>query len=1329
MQKVARFPISHVTICANDCDISVHYLDYLSFNGFVLGFMSRLNCNEDGACTSAQFHDVVVADIRFTSIASFSFDDCDESFTVVLEDDKSVDASYKMAERYGLVLNGIEQRFNGHIADGKMKRGSSFQPLYPLRQLKLIKLRMRRKLLANGNSSLPEWGSEGKGWGEVFDDCDESFTVVLEDDKSVDASYKMAERYGLVLNGIEQRFNGHIADGKMKRGSRQLIIHFTDVIAGAEFKRCLMGDIQRAFLNMREQQCGTDTESEKQVPCGMHVITRSMPTSLGNAVVDQELSNANTASKVKFKVDIATQQNEQQVTSLMEEPANGSQEPALQLPCSTPGSSQHSEHLSTITNDGSNEDSLHPVGESLCIKHNIVSVEEPTALEEESVNKRTFPTGPGLYVPHNLLFCLKGDLLRPFAKVQSLGSGNLLFAIRNHLLSLGENGGLERLNIARELSTPGYWREVKMLWENFSQGKAVDFEFSFTRIISFLYWTQSNLDTVTDLGPLNVEMLMLCRNSRWHETAEARKRYDFFIREVIMKMEDLIAVRNWCGVLREKTILDVAKARAERLSVLDLGTTVVKAPFGKWNLKRLFRELGNLTDFTWLNCDLRALVELRSVEKLKRLVLHITKFDQIFYKQFFARFGWKNVEDDYEIIEADRPYSEDINEYDPEGYDSSDSFIDDRDEEDISVDTSQETSSHGTPDTQQTATDSKASGSHASEVSRSKKHTTQQWIKDCGTAAVDVQLEFAALSFAFTQYRVQNTFGFNRNANLDIFAEIFRVPKVVLMANSIALNVPFTCLREALDVVGTRELNMFSIGIPQELCANIHPNRTPFPDVIRILENMTYFVNHDWKHKDVRLHVMVDTYLPDRVARLLDRVIVAFPDAERIRLHVETARKADRAFYRCPRTRWVYAIRPLHLRIFELTIDCLVFRLPEELWGLRCSTLEEFYLTLSGIRSPHNSCVKSNLLILLGFLLNPNINPRINTIVFKLNAPLFFALCEKFCEPLVVDGSHGASLRTLGFVCLPTAHRSVLIVHEVEKLYLASSKRLERLILDPRVWGELDSDQMAYLQDLMSGCTFDAQLAPDDCKYINVEHCKEAVVAYADDSDFCDESDMHSESPCLDEGGDEVLLCSDYSDSGILPLDEGSQSSTQEIILLKKANGKPHASRSRRIDSDEGEDDADEPGPSGLNQHSSRRSLTRRIIYAEDSEDGCDNDPYLTPKKKRRRRKNCGTSESDDDSWNESSNRKRKASKSRGKRKVKSSKIVARRRVNLRSDDTQGGRYKRISSCESEFAKKSQQKSRRNRGEESEEESRSSQSEEWTPRSRKKSNKTRTRKL
>lgn len=46
-----------------------------------------------------------------------------------------------------------------------------------------------------------------------------------------------------------------------------------------------------------------------------------------------------------------------------------------------------------------------------------------------------------------------------------------------------------------------------------------------------------------------------------------------------MKMDELIAVRNWCGVIREKTVLDLAGARAERLSTLDLGTTVVKVVY------------------------------------------------------------------------------------------------------------------------------------------------------------------------------------------------------------------------------------------------------------------------------------------------------------------------------------------------------------------------------------------------------------------------------------------------------------------------------------------------------------------------------------------------------------------------------------------------------------------------------------------------------------------------------------------------------------------------------------------------------------------------------
>uniref|UniRef100_A0A9J2PGD5 Ig-like domain-containing protein n=1 Tax=Ascaris lumbricoides TaxID=6252 RepID=A0A9J2PGD5_ASCLU len=1143
-----------------------------------------------------------------------------------------------------------------------------------------------------------------------------------------------------------------VAENIQSTSFSQLVIHFSDVIAGGEFKQLVMDDIRKAFSRMRERELDTDTESEKQVPSGIHVFTCSAPKCMGNAATlsdtdDQTPTDINESlSTEEVKLETEVHRDGQRLTVKEERSSQGPQEVALGIRPLTPESTQRSGYLSTVSIDGSAEGSSQSAENTICVENGSTQMKEQTVVElNGNSEKRSFPAGPGLYVPHALFDHLMGDLLRPLAKVQSLGSGNLLFAIRNRLLALGNNGGLERLDIARELSNPGYWREVKLLWENFSQGKAVDFEFAFTRLISFLYWTQSNLDSVTDLGELNVEMLMLCRNSRWHETADARKRYDFFMREVLMKMDELIAVRNWCGVIREKTVLDLAGARAERLSTLDLGTTVVKAPFGKWNLRRLFRELGNLTDFTWLNCDLRALIELRSVEKLKRLVLHITKFDQIFYKQFFARFGWKNIEDDYEIIEADRRYSDDIDVYDINGYDSSDSFIDDRDEEDISVDqdTSHDTSSQRTSDTTPTVTDSKASESVAEGLemtvnlrcflaaSRSKKQSTQQWIKDYGESTVDVQLEFVALSFAFTQYRTQNVFDFNRNANLDIFAEIFRVPRVVLMANSIALNVPYTCLREALDKVGNRQLKMFSVGIPQELCANIHPNRTPFPDVIRILENMSYFVNRDWKHKDVRLHVMVDTYLPDRVARLLDRVIIAFQDAERIRIHVETARKADRAFYRCPRTRWVYAIRPMHLRVFELTIDCLVFRLPEELWAISCPTLEEFHMTLSGIRAAHNGFGKNNLMSLLGALLNANINPRIHTIVFKLNAPLFFGLCERFREP---NANRIQSLRTLGFVCLPSLYyRSSRIVHEIEMLYLASSKRLERLILDPRVWGELDPDQMAYLQDVMSGCTFDAQLAPDDCKYINVEHCKEAVV-YADDSDYCDESDVRSESPCLDEGGDEVLLCSDYSDSGILPLDEASQSSTQEITLIRKAKhdsetpSKGRSSRSRRIESDDGEDDADKPGPSGLNQRSP--PLTRRINYAEDSDDVYDNDPYLTPKKKRRRRKNCGTSESEDDSWNESSCRKRKAPKSRGKTKIASSRSVAKRLVNLRSDDAQGIRSKRISSGESEITKKSRRrKSRRNRGDESDEGSRSSQSDEWTPKSRRQSKKIRTRKL
>lgn len=72
MQKLVRFPVDHVRISAIACDISVHYLDYSSFSGFILGFMRHSKCNQKGASTSAHLQDIVFADISFNSIASFS---------------------------------------------------------------------------------------------------------------------------------------------------------------------------------------------------------------------------------------------------------------------------------------------------------------------------------------------------------------------------------------------------------------------------------------------------------------------------------------------------------------------------------------------------------------------------------------------------------------------------------------------------------------------------------------------------------------------------------------------------------------------------------------------------------------------------------------------------------------------------------------------------------------------------------------------------------------------------------------------------------------------------------------------------------------------------------------------------------------------------------------------------------------------------------------------------------------------------------------------------------------------------------------------------------
>lgn len=69
---------------------------------------------------------------------------------------------------------------------------------------------------------------------------------------------------------------------------------------------------------------------------------------------------------------------------------------------------------------------------------------------------------------------------------------------------------------------------------------------------------------------------MLCYNCRWGETSTARKQFDSFMRQILFDMKNLVALRSWCGILREKTVVDVAMARAQYLTVLNLGTMVPK---------------------------------------------------------------------------------------------------------------------------------------------------------------------------------------------------------------------------------------------------------------------------------------------------------------------------------------------------------------------------------------------------------------------------------------------------------------------------------------------------------------------------------------------------------------------------------------------------------------------------------------------------------------------------------------------------------------------------------------------------------------------------------
>lgn len=55
-----------------------------------------------------------------------------------------------------------------------------------------------------------------------------------------------------------------VAENIQSTSFSQLVIHFSDVIAGGEFKQLVMDDIRKAFSRMRERELDTDTESEKQ---------------------------------------------------------------------------------------------------------------------------------------------------------------------------------------------------------------------------------------------------------------------------------------------------------------------------------------------------------------------------------------------------------------------------------------------------------------------------------------------------------------------------------------------------------------------------------------------------------------------------------------------------------------------------------------------------------------------------------------------------------------------------------------------------------------------------------------------------------------------------------------------------------------------------------------------------------------------------------------------------------------------------------------------------------------------------------------------------------
>uniref|UniRef100_A0A1I7W3L8 F-box domain-containing protein n=1 Tax=Loa loa TaxID=7209 RepID=A0A1I7W3L8_LOALO len=573
----------------------------------------------------------------------------------------------------------------------------------------------------------------------------------------------------------------------------------------------------------------------------------------------------------------------------------------------------------------------------------------------------------GLFIPWEL-YCYMGfDLLRPLAKLQTLQNMNLYHAIRNELRRRGKNGGLEMLDIAREIAVPGYFREIRALWNSYSDAVENDFEFAFIRIISFLHWANVNIHSLTDLGPLNVEKLMLCYNCRWGETSTARKRFDSIMRQILFDMKDLLALRSWCGVLREKTVIDLAMIRAEYLTVLDLGTMVAKGPFKKWNLKELFPKLRNLEDFTWLNCDVRTLVYLVSVNSLKRLVLHITKFDQIFFDQFFARFGFdvgadlREPEDNETGRQKILPLTQQRFIHDDPKSFSNISVLQYRTQEAPSLSTSL---------VQSAFTDLVQEKETGDRVWFSMKPPTKK-----------VHLDYAALSFTYAILQSEECYSGNWSNKVQLpRPERFLVPLVVIKANTVVLNLPPTSHQLSLLNLGSPK-RKFSIGFPKEICANIKPNRISYGSVVQILESGPgMFV------EEVEIHVMFDYYRKERVIHLFNLAMMKF-FPKILRLHFTAAGRSMKKYYKWPRLVSDSTLFLRFLTVFELTLNCLTFHIPNVTSYSSMPELKEVYVTLCGLPHNEHATIRS-VMEFFRFFMQPKDN--LKTVIFRTNAPVEF---------------------------------------------------------------------------------------------------------------------------------------------------------------------------------------------------------------------------------------------------------------------------------------------------------------------------------------------------